>query len=125
MIKQNGRRRFLAVGALLLIACLGSESVWSDDCEVRIGAAGPMTGGAASWGLALKDGAEFQAAVANEAGGLQLGSRKCKVKVVSYDAVQCGRRCRSVELLCEREGRCGNGARLLVGIDRIPTGCKA
>jgi branched-chain amino acid transport system substrate-binding protein len=88
MKNRSGRVWSLACGALLSVACMSSASVWADDCEVRIGATGPMTGGAASWGLALKAGTEFQAALANDAGGLQVGNRKCKVKVVSYDA-QC------------------------------------
>jgi branched-chain amino acid transport system substrate-binding protein len=53
---------------------------------VKLGAVGPMSGGASPLGLAAKAGAEFAAAVANEEGGLQMGSRKCRVRVVSFDA---------------------------------------
>jgi branched-chain amino acid transport system substrate-binding protein len=45
-----------------------------------------MSGGAAAFGLNEKLGADFQAALANENGGLQVGDKKCKVVVVGYDS---------------------------------------
>lgn len=74
--------------AALVSACLLSMPAAAQDCEVKVGATAPMTGGASAWGLALKAGAELQAAVVNSEGGLPMGNRKCKVKVVTYDA-QC------------------------------------
>ena len=47
---------------------------------------GPMSGGAAQWGLAMEGAAVLAAAEVNAAGGLQIGSKKCKVTVVSYDS---------------------------------------
>ena len=58
----------------------------AQDCQVKIGAVGPLSGGASSWGLAMREGAEFAAAQANTSGGLPVAGKKCKVTVVSYDA---------------------------------------
>lgn len=55
-------------------------------CELKIGAIGPLAGPAAEWGLTLVRAAEFAAAEANAAGGLQVGDSKCHVSVVSYDS---------------------------------------
>ena len=68
---------------LVLLACAPAIA---QDCETKLGALGPMSGGAAAWGLALKAGVELAAAQANETGGVQVGSRKCKVMVASYDS---------------------------------------
>lgn len=80
--KQNSA----ILAAVLLAGSLGSVAASAQDCEVKIGAAGPFTGGAAGWGLAVKGGTDFEAAWTNLHGGLQMGDRKCKVTVVAYDA---------------------------------------
>ena len=71
--------------ALVLVAAAACLPAAAQDCETKIGALGPMSGGAAAWGLAMKSGAEFAAAQVNQAGGLQVGNRKCKVTVLNYD----------------------------------------
>jgi branched-chain amino acid transport system substrate-binding protein len=73
--------------AAALLTLAGTASTWAQECEVKIGAIGPMSGAASAWGLSAKAGAEFAAALANEEGGLPMGNRRCKVKVVSYDAL--------------------------------------
>ena len=88
MFKPLHEIRRTASTAFLLVTCLVTLPAAAQECEVKIGAVAPMTGGASAWGLALKAGAEFQAAVVNSEGGLQVGNRKCKVKVVSVDG-QC------------------------------------
>ena len=60
----------------------------AQDCEVKIGVAAPMSGSGAAWGLAMSGGTTFEAAWQNANGGLQVGDRKCKVTVVSYDNPQ-------------------------------------
>ena len=55
-------------------------------CEIKLGAVGPMSGGASAWGLSAKAGADFGAAITNAAGGLKVGNDTCTVRVVSYDA---------------------------------------
>ena len=76
---------------LLLILCpalliSGASTSQAQDCEVKIGVAGPMSGGAAAFGLNEKLGADFQAAMANANGGLQVGDKKCTVTVVGFDS---------------------------------------
>ncbi|WP_175817214.1 ABC transporter substrate-binding protein [Burkholderia diffusa] len=83
---QKRRNIFRPAAALAVVLGLAAAHAAAENCEVRIGAVGPMTGGAASWGLSAKAGAEFAAAMVNEDGGLQVGGRKCTVKVFSYDA---------------------------------------
>lgn len=73
------------LAGLLFTALLASAPAMAQDCETKIGALGPMSGGAAAWGIAMKSGAEFVAAAVNETGGLQIGTRKCKVTVLTYD----------------------------------------
>jgi len=73
------------LAALLFASPLAIGTAAAQDCETKIGAVGPMSGGAAAWGIAMKAGAEFVAAQVNEAGGLQIGNRKCKVTVVNFD----------------------------------------
>ena len=73
--------------ALLVAIATASSPANAQDCEVKLGAVGPMTGGAANWGLALKAAVEFTAAMANQDGGLTMGSRKCRVKVFPVDAL--------------------------------------
>src|SRR4051794_36254952 len=72
--------------AMVIGVCLASMPAMAEDCVVKIGNVGPMTGGGASWGLAMKAGIEFEAAVTNAAGGLQMGDKKCKVEVVAVDS---------------------------------------
>jgi branched-chain amino acid transport system substrate-binding protein len=79
-------KKVAAVLPALLLAALASTPAVAQDCEVKLGAVGPMSGGAAAWGLSAKTGAEFVAALYNQDGGLPMGSRKCKVKVVSFDS---------------------------------------
>jgi branched-chain amino acid transport system substrate-binding protein len=57
----------------------------AQNCELKVGVAGPMSGAGAAWGLAIKGGTEFEAAWHNTNGGLPIGDRKCHVSVVSYD----------------------------------------
>jgi branched-chain amino acid transport system substrate-binding protein len=77
--------RAAALPTLLIGLCVASLPAAAQDCEVKLGVAAPMSGAGAAWGLAIKGGTEFEAAVQNAGGGVQVGSRKCKVTVSSYD----------------------------------------
>ncbi|GJH27058.1 ABC transporter substrate-binding protein [Caballeronia novacaledonica] len=83
------RWRVVRAAALLTftLACSASMPANADECEVKIGVAGPMTGGGASWGLSEKAATEFEAAWTNKNGGLPVGNKKCKVSVVSVDSL--------------------------------------
>jgi branched-chain amino acid transport system substrate-binding protein len=79
------------LAALTLALALGtgfSAPASAEECEVKIGMAGALTGAASAWGLAMKSSTEFVAAKYNEAGGLPVAGKKCKIKVVAVDA-QC------------------------------------
>ena len=86
-IQFHSKNRYGTAVSLLLATFLTSTPAWAQDCEVKIGAVGPMSGGAAQWGLAAKAGADFAAAMVNQDGGLPMGNRKCRVKVYSFDAL--------------------------------------
>ncbi len=82
MFSTNCKPAVLAIAAFLL----STPGVKAEDCVVKLGAVGPLSGGASAWGLAVKAGADFAAAVANEQGGVKMGDKTCKVQVFSYDA---------------------------------------
>ncbi len=71
---------------LFAIAGMTALTAAAQECEVKFGAIGAMSGAGAPWGLAAKAGAEFAAALANQDGGLPMGNRKCRVKVYSADS---------------------------------------
>lgn len=85
MVSSCALRRTVAAAALVAGSFI-SASAFAQTCEVKIGAIGPMSGGAAVYGFALKAGTEFIAAKVNDEGGLPMGDKKCTVKVVSFDA---------------------------------------
>ncbi|MCZ7657357.1 MAG: ABC transporter substrate-binding protein [Xanthobacteraceae bacterium] len=73
----------MAATALAIGLTVGSAAA---QCELKLGVIGVMSGPAAQWGLALRGAAELVAAEANAAGGLPVGSQKCKVSTVSIDS---------------------------------------
>lgn len=77
----------VALPVLLVGSCLFGLPATAQDCEVKLGVAGPTTGGGAAWGIALRGGTEFEAAWRNANGGVQVGSRKCKVTVSTVDTL--------------------------------------
>jgi branched-chain amino acid transport system substrate-binding protein len=78
--------RFTKTMAAAALAVVTSAGAHAQSCEIKIGAMGPMSGGAAQWGLAMAGAAELAAAEVNADGGIQIGGKKCKVTVVSYDS---------------------------------------
>jgi branched-chain amino acid transport system substrate-binding protein len=66
--------------------CALPVSAFAQNCEMKLGAMGPMSGGAAQWGLAMNSAAELAAAEANQEGGVKIGGKTCKVIVVPYDS---------------------------------------
>jgi branched-chain amino acid transport system substrate-binding protein len=76
-------RLFVAAVCALPMVPLGA---FAQDCEMKLGAMGPMSGGAAQWGLAMNSAAELAAAEVNSEGGVKIGGKSCKVTVVPYDS---------------------------------------
>ncbi len=74
-----------AILAALAIG-LGAVPAMAQPCELKIGSMGPMSGGAAQWGLAMDGAAQLAAAEANAEGGLKVGDKRCHVTVVPYDS---------------------------------------
>ncbi len=87
-MKLNHRHASRCGVASLVVAALLAPftSAQAQNCEVRIGVVGPLSGGAAQWGISARNGAEIAAAEVNEAGGLSLDGRKCLVTVLSQDS---------------------------------------
>lgn len=83
-ISCKGGRRAATLGLCAGLSFAALPAL-ADDCEVKLGVVGPMTGGGAPWGLSEKAATEFEAAWTNAHGGLQVGDHKCKVSVVSVD----------------------------------------
>ncbi len=87
MLKRSTTFRRAVVPALMAAGCFASLPAAADECEVKVGVVATMTGGGSAWGLAMRAGTEFQAAIVNGEGGLQVGKQKCKVKVIPVDAM--------------------------------------
>jgi len=52
---------------------------------LEIGVLGPLSGGAASYGVELLRGAEMRSDEINKAGGLKVGGDVYKIKLIAYD----------------------------------------
>ena len=63
-----------------------ATSALAEDCTVKLGVVGPLSGAAAAWGLSAKEATDFVAAAANADGGIKMGDKKCVVKVSSFDS---------------------------------------
>ncbi len=80
-------KHHLALHAVAIaVGIVTSGAAYAQSCELKIGAMGPMSGGAAQWGLAMESAAQLAEAEANAEGGLKIGAKQCKVTVVSYDS---------------------------------------
>ncbi len=72
----------LAVLGLVVVLARGGPAA---EKTLAIGVLGPLSGGAASYGVELARGAEMKADEINKAGGLKVGADVYKIKLVSYD----------------------------------------
>ncbi len=86
--RRKGRRvrmvsRLAAAGMLIALASmpLGAEAADT----LKIGVLGPMSGAAATWGIALARGAELRAEEVNAAGGLKIAGKAYTLKTIPYD----------------------------------------
>jgi len=55
------------------------------DEELKIGGIAPLSGGGTAWGLAVQRGTEMAIEEVNKAGGLKIGDKTYKPKLVMYD----------------------------------------
>jgi branched-chain amino acid transport system substrate-binding protein len=79
-------RQTLLVAALCTLPAIAMTPANAQECQMKLGAMGPMSGGGAQWGLAMKSAAELAAAEANQEGGVKINGKQCKVVVVPYDS---------------------------------------
>jgi len=76
----------LALGAILVLGGLVLSPPTAESAEtLKIGVLGPLSGGAAPWGIALVRGAELRAEELNAAGGVKVGGQAYTLKIISYD----------------------------------------
>jgi branched-chain amino acid transport system substrate-binding protein len=80
-------RRSLAVLVVLglALAAVGAVPALAAEKTLTIGLLGPLSGGAASYGVELQRGAEMRADEINKAGGLKIGGDVYKIKLIAYD----------------------------------------
>jgi branched-chain amino acid transport system substrate-binding protein len=69
---------------MMLSAALSSSAM--ADCDLKLGFLGPLSGGAAAWGVAMRSGVEFAMTEVNKQGGLKVGDQTCQVSVASFDS---------------------------------------
>ena len=67
------------------LAVVGTGPAPAAEKTLTIGLLGPLSGGAASYGVELQRGAEMRADEINKAGGLKIGGDVYKIKLVAYD----------------------------------------
>jgi branched-chain amino acid transport system substrate-binding protein len=80
------RESIAAVGGLALAAAVGiTTPAATQDKTLTIGVLGPLSGGAASYGVELVRGAEMKVDEINKAGGLKVGGDVYRIKLISYD----------------------------------------
>lgn len=72
-----------SVGAILL--AMGLASGVSAQEELKIGGIGSLSGGGTAWGLALQRGVELAVDQVNKAGGLKIGSKIYRPRLVMLD----------------------------------------
>ena len=83
MISRRSPARF---AILTLVAVLGGLGyARAAEKTLTIGVIGPLSGGAASYGVELVRGAEMKVDEINKAGGLKVGGDVYKIRLVSYD----------------------------------------
>ncbi|PYN54706.1 MAG: hypothetical protein DMD92_18220 [Candidatus Rokuibacteriota bacterium] len=78
-------RRSLAILIVLAFAVAGPGPAPAAEKTLTIGLLGPLSGGAASYGVELQRGAEMRTDEINKAGGLKVGGDVYKIKLVAYD----------------------------------------
>jgi branched-chain amino acid transport system substrate-binding protein len=79
-------RSIATLATLVFAAALsGGGAVQAEDKTLTIGLLGPLSGGAAAYGVELVRGAELRVEEINKGGGLKVGADAYRIKLVSYD----------------------------------------
>ena len=77
-------KRIIGV-SLIVCFVVSAASLNAFAQTLKVGAIGPMSGAAASWGLVIKYSVEAVAKMYNEEGGVLIDGKKYKIEVVSVD----------------------------------------
>lgn len=72
----------LAIAAVAALLAVGSAQAQE---ELKIGGIGPLSGGGTAWGIALNRGVQMALDETNTAGGLKVGDKTYKLKLVMLD----------------------------------------
>ena len=83
MVKRRSRSSIAVLAGLVALG--GAVPGLAADKTLKIGVLGPLSGGAASYGVELVRGAEIRTDEINHAGGLKVGSDTYKIELISYD----------------------------------------
>ena len=80
---KKGLKKLLSLGlvctfAVAALAACGTKDTGSSGDTFVIGGLGPLSGGAASYGISVKQGAEIAVNEINEAGGVKVGDKTLK-----------------------------------------------
>jgi branched-chain amino acid transport system substrate-binding protein len=79
---KNAVLRVAAVAAMLV--CLGTQPSHAQE-ELKIGGIGPLSGGGTAWGLAVNRGVLLAVGEVNAAGGLKVGDKTYKLRLIMLD----------------------------------------
>jgi branched-chain amino acid transport system substrate-binding protein len=83
MMKSLARRSIAPLAVLVALAV--APPAVAADKTLKVGVLGPLSGGAASYGVELLRGAEIRTDEINRGGGLKVGSDVYKIELISYD----------------------------------------
>src|SRR3989442_105653 len=83
MVKRRSRSSIAVLAGLVALG--GAVPGLAADKTLKIGVLGPLSGGAASYGVELVRGAEIRTDEINHAGGLKVGIDTYKIELISYD----------------------------------------
>ena len=82
---RMGRTMAWTLALVAALALGGAAPALAQEKTLSIGVLGPLSGGAAAYGVELLRGAEMRSEEINKAGGLKIGGDVYKLKLVSYD----------------------------------------
>ena len=74
------------VGVAFAGLAFSGQTVFAQNCEVKLGAVAVLSGPAANWGQSLRAAVALNVREVNDAGGLKVGGKTCKVSFVTLDS---------------------------------------
>lgn len=87
-MKANNLKTLFGVAIAGL--AISGQTAMAQDCEVKLGAVAVLSGPAANWGQSLRAAVAMNVKEVNDAGGLNIGGKKCKVTPIVIDSKYSG-----------------------------------